>query len=303
MAKHAHINSSLSSADTQEFLDTHRLPANYAVDIEKHFLPLAKKLADRRPPSRPLIVGINGAQGTGKSTLADFLNLAAGSLFGWNSVVLSIDDFYLTRAERETLAAARHPLFMTRGVPGTHDVALLEETLDRLTSLEAGQSTRPPRFDKSVDDRAPPPWPAVDGPVDLIMLEGWCVGTPCEDDDALSTPVNDLERQRDPDGRWRRWANDRLRSSYEPVWKRLDLLIYLQAPDVDAVYRWRLEQENKLAAAAGATAHAIMTAEEVREFIGYYERLTRQAIRTLPNRADAVFELDADHTVSAARYR
>jgi D-glycerate 3-kinase len=192
---------------------------------------------------------------------------------------------------------------MTRGVPGTHDVALLEQTLDRLCSLEAGQSFAPPRFDKSIDDRAPPPWPTIDGPVDLIALEGWCIGTPPEDDAALSEPANELERQHDPHGHWRRWVNERLLTEYASVWNRLDALVYLKAPSFDAIFRWRLEQETKLAAAAGAGASGIMSADEVREFISYYERLTRQALRTLPGVADVVFELGTDHTVKAARYR
>ncbi len=293
----------LASADVQGFLDAHRLPESYAEDIETYFLPLAAWLAGKRENAEPLVVGINGAQGTGKSTLGDFLAMAAGALYGWNAAVLSIDDFYLTRAERAALADEEHPLLMTRGVPGTHDVALLEETLDRLCSLDDGQTFAPPRFDKSIDDRAPLPWPAIDGPVDLIALEGWCVGTLPQDDEALGEPANELERRRDPDGQWRRWVNDRLRAEYASLWDRLDALVYLQAPGFDAIFRWRLEQEEKLAAAAGAGASGIMDADEIRDFVSYYERLTRQALQTMPTAADVIFELGTDHTVKAVRYR
>jgi D-glycerate 3-kinase len=297
------VKATLASADIQGFLDMHRLPASYAEDIETYFLPLAAWLADQRSNGGTLVVGVNGAQGTGKSTLGDFLAMAVAAQFGWNAAVLSIDDFYLTRDERAALADDEHPLLMTRGVPGTHDVALLERTLDALCSLEEGQHFAPPRFDKSIDDRAPPPWPAINGPVDLIVLEGWCIGTPPQDEAALRKPANELERRRDPDGHWRRWVNDRLRSEYVPVWQRLDALVYLQAPGFDAIFRWRLEQETKLAAAAGPGASGIMNADEVREFISYYERLTRQALETLPIAADVSFELDTDHSVKAARYR
>lgn len=294
----------LASADVQEFLEAHRLPGSYAEDIERYFLPLAAWLGDRRENAGPMVVGINGAQGTGKSTLGDFLAMATRALYGWNAVVLSIDDFYLTHAERSALADDEHPLLMTRGVPGTHDMALLEQTLDALQGLGEGQTFAAPRFDKSIDDRAPPPWPGIDGPVDLIALEGWCVGTPPEDDERLGEPANNLERRRDPDGRWRRWVNDRLRSAYIPVWNRLDTLVYLQAPGFDAIFRWRLEQEQKLAATTSpGGGRGIMDADEIREFISFYERLTRQALRALPTVADVIFELGTDHTVKAARYR
>lgn len=280
------------------------MPEEYTEAIDTWFLPLAKWLGKRLARSdRTFVLGVNGAQGTGKSTLGDFLALALGKLHRVSSVVLSIDDFYLTLAERESLARDRHPLLRTRGVPGTHDVVLLNDALDQLCALETGESVAPPRFDKSIDDRAPPPWPAVEGPIDLIVLEGWCIGTPPEDDEALVEPVNELERLLDTDGQWRRWVNDRLRSDYASLWERLDALVYLKAPDFDAIFRWRLEQEQKLAATVGAGASGIMSDSEVREFISYYERLTREALRTLPGTADVVFELGSNHSVVAARYR
>ena len=293
----------LASADVQSFLDAHRLPASYARDIEIYFLPLATWLAARREKGNPLVIGINGAQGTGKSTLGDFLAIATRVLYGWNAAVLSIDDFYLTRAERAALADEEHPLLMTRGVPGTHDIALLQDTLDRICGLDKGQSFAPPRFDKSIDDRSSPPWPAIEGPVDLIALEGWCIGTLPQEEEALIEPVNELERQHDPDGHWRRWVNHRLRTEYLSVWDRLDALVYLQAPGFDAIFRWRLEQETKLAATAGAGASGVMSRDELCEFVSYYERLTRQALQTMPTAADVVFELGTDHQVKSAGYR
>jgi D-glycerate 3-kinase len=297
------VTLTLASADIEAFLDAHRLPPSYAADIETSFLPLVAWLAEQRRDAAPLMLGINGAQGTGKSTLGDFAAMATAALYGWNAAVLSIDDFYRTLAERSLLARDVHPMLSTRGVPGTHDVALLVQTLDTLLGLKDGETFAPPRFDKSIDDRAGPPWPDVRGPLDLIVLEGWCVGTPAEDDEALAAPANDLERQRDPDGHWRRWVNDCLRTDYAALWDRLDALVYLKAPDFDAIFRWRLEQERKLAAAKGSTASGIMNDDEVREFISYYERLTRHALETLPGTADVVFELDGDHRVRSARYR
>ena len=250
----------------------------------------------------PLFLGINGAQGTGKSTLADFLDMACQALFDWRSAVLSIDDFYLTRAERGALAEAVHPLFATRGVPGTHDVAMLRETLDRLLALGDGQTFALPTFDKASDDRAGlTTWRSVEGPLDLIILEGWCVGSTAQTPEALEKPINDLERVHDAEATWRTAANTALSRDYEPLFDQLDALVFLAAPSFDAIYRWRLEQERKLAGRTGGPA--IMDEAAIAEFISHYERITRHNLGTLPARADVIISLDEGHAVIASKGR
>jgi len=250
------------------------------------------------PAERPLLLGINGAQGTGKSTLAEFLDMVSNECFGWRNAVLSIDDFYLTHAERAALADDIHPLLATRGVPGTHDTALLTKTLDQLLELPAGAVTHVPRFDKANDDRSADA-SSIEGPLDMIILEGWCVGSRSQDVTALKEPVNELESLGDPDRSWRTFVNNSLASDYEPLFERLDALFFLKAPSFDAVYRWRLEQEQKLADASDADAASIMTPKQVGRFIRYYERLTRHNLQTLPSRSDAVLTLDEQHAVIA----
>lgn len=291
----------LSREQTDAFLAEHRLPPAFTRIIDTHYTPLARWLL---PQARGApVLGINGAQGTGKSTLADFLSIALGNA-GRRLAVLSIDDFYLTAAEREELAARVHPLLRTRGVPGTHDTALLGRTLDRLASLPPRDTMPLPRFDKSVDDRADPgEWPLVDGPVDLIVLEGWCVGTRPQAAKDLDDPVNALEHEDDADGRWRRFVNERLAGAYAALYDRLDRLVFLEAPGFDAVYRWRLEQERKLAERAAPGASGVMSADEVARFIRHYERLTRANLATLPAIADVVLELDDDHDCTRTHFR
>jgi len=277
------------------FLTRHRLPPAFRYLIDEHYAPLASWLLERSEARRPLVVGINGAQGTGKSTLARYLQLDLAQR-GCNAVVLSLDDFYLTRAERQALAAQQHPLLATRGVPGTHDVPLLQRSLAALQTLTDGSSCTLPRFDKSCDDRAAPEtWTQVDGPIDIVLFEGWCVGTGPQSAVELEPPINELERREDADGIWRRFVNDRLRGEYAALFAHIDVLVYLQAPDFESVYRWRLEQENKLADAIGTAAGAIMNAQQIARFIEHYERLTRVSLATLPETADAVFTLDANH--------
>ena len=85
--------------------------------------------------------------------------------------MLGIDDFYLTKDQRVELAARVHPLLATRGPPGTHDIDAL---IGALMSLLEGRSVEVPVFDKGIDDRSGTR--AVSGPVDRVIVEGWCVG-------------------------------------------------------------------------------------------------------------------------------
>ena len=272
--------------------------------IDEHYLPLTLWVTERRSPGETLLFGINGAQGTGKSTLADFLKLGLESARQWRVAVLSIDDFYLTKAERHELSETIHPLLATRGVPGTHDMDMLSQCPDDLRALGEDERYRLPRFDKAQDDRADErTWPSVTGPLDLVILEGWCIGSIAQDDSELAEPVNELERDRDPAAVWRGYVNDRLKSDYAALFARLDALAFLMAPDFEAIFRWRLQQEQKLAASAAEDTSGIMSEQQIEEFIQFYERITRDNLERLPGIADVVLELDESHDCVASRYR
>lgn len=286
----------LSRRQIDEFISHHRLPDKFQDLIKLYYMPLASWVESQGRPDEALFIGVNGAQGTGKSTLAAFLSLALETGAGWRVAVLSLDDFYLTKAERKKLGEHVHPLMETRGVPGTHDLQMLTLCVEQLKLLESGVSLALPRFDKSRDDRAAPnTWPLISGPIDLIILEGWCVGSTPQAEEDLRAPVNLLEREQDASGDWRHYVNDQLEGSYSNLFKTLDALIFLQAPSFDAVYRWRLEQEKKLAAVTPHKAAGIMNSEQITRFIQYYERLTRVNLATLPGTADVVLELNENH--------
>jgi D-glycerate 3-kinase len=250
------------------------------------------------------VLGINGAPGSGKSTLAELLSEFLASEHGLQVVILSIDDIYLTRGERESLGQRVHPLLSTRGVPGTHDVALGISVIEKLCSLRPGESLNVPRFDKSRDDRrSSSDWPTVTGPVDLVIFEGWCVASEAMTADELKEPLNELESAADSDGQWRSYANDKLRTDYGQLFALLDSLLFLQAPNFDAVLRWRLEQEHKLLESAAADADAIMSDQQVASFIQLYERISRHNIASMPSIADAVIELGDDHQAKSLAFR
>jgi D-glycerate 3-kinase len=279
------------------FLREEKLPAGFAVEIERLHAPLADRIA-AVAMGPAFVVGICGPQGSGKSTTVRVV-AALLEARGLKTATLSLDDLYLPRADREALARDVHPLLRTRGVPGTHDVALGLAVLDGL----AGESgTALPRFDKAADDRAPVgTWPVVEGPVDVVLLEGWCVGARPEPAEALAAPVNALERERDPDGTWRAYVNAALAGPYRALFGRVDLLVLFTAPDFAAVLAWRREQEAKLRARlaqAGEGAGRAMSDDEVAVFVQHYERLTRHIAREMPTRADIVIALDADRCSS-----
>ena len=245
---------------------------------------------------RPVVVGLCGAQGSGKSTMSARLARrldAAGS----PSAVLSLDDFYLTRAERATLGRTVHPLLETRGVPGTHDLALARSTIASLAGQQAMVAA--PRFDKALDDRAAPAtWQTYQAPVSVVILEGWCVGArPIPDEDLLQ-PINALERDEDADGTWRRHVNAALQDDYRTLFNLLDLRVLLRAPDFACVHGWRLEQEMGLAR-MDSQSMPVMDAPAVARFIAHYERLTRWIIADEP--ADLVIEIGPDRTPFAWR--
>ena len=265
---------------------------------------LAAWMAGRKRGQRASIVGINGGQGSGKSTAAAFLKDELLAAHGLRALVLSLDDFYLPRPDRERLALEVHPLLVTRGVPGTHDVQLGIDTLTKLRELRKGDSLALPQFSKADDDRKPEAhWSSVTGPVDILLFEGWCVGTPPQSSAELAEPVNPLEASEDADGGWRHIVNEQLRTAYADWYSRLDALVFLRVPDIDCVRRWRWQQELDTAVAASSTAIGLQTRTQLDRFIQHYERLTTHALRVLPERADVLLTLGEDHAVGSILFR
>ena len=237
------------------------------------------------PADRPALIAVVGAQGCGKTTLAR----EAAARFG--AAQISIDDVYLTRAEREAMAREVHPLFLTRGPPGTHDLGLLQRLIDALSSAGPGDETPIPDFDKRGDDRYPPDrWRAFRGRPSAILIDAWCLAAPPEPEAALAEPVNALERDHDPDGRWRRAVNAFVAGPYAAFAGRFDAVVFLQAPGFEVVLDWRCQQEADL---LGVAPDDLPADERARlaGFIQYFERVTRRMLSG-GVRADVTVKLD-----------
>lgn len=263
-----------------------------------------------RARSKPMVLGLCGSQGSGKSTLARRIKQELDELERCSVAVLSLDDLYLPSSQRARLAREVHPLLRTRGVPGTHDVALGVSTIRKLLSASANDVTRIPRFDKARDEPWPPElWAEWRGAADIVLFEGWCVGAVPQDERTLAEPVNELESEEDRDGRWRHYVNDQLRGPYRELFGLVDRLVMLHAPGFEVVFEWRRQQERELAAAsarAGAgepLASKIMDDAQLHRFVMHYERLTRHIFREMPDRADLTAQLDHDRRILAIRKR
>ena len=285
------------------------LPAAYAQIVDTVHRPIAARLAQVHARlDRPMVVGVCGSQASGKTTLSAFLQLLLRQA-GLTAQTLALDDLYLSRPAREALAKRVHPLFVTRGPPGTHDVALGQAVLDVLTGVRPADGLAMPRFDKAADTLAAlRTWPPLEGPVDVVLFEGWCVGARPQDPAALDQPVNGLERDRDPRGVWRRYANDRLAGDYAELFGRLDLLLMMKAPSFRAVFDWRALQERKLGdrlrAEGGLTGgRRLMDDDGLRLFLAHYQRLTEHILAEMPARADVVVRLTDGHAVDRLGFR
>jgi len=265
------------------FIEREKLPSDYSRAAKTWFIPLLERVANlvqahQNSASEPFVLGINGAQGSGKSTLSALIVSLCNDIYGIKSVCMSLDDFYLTKAKRTELSRSVHPLLDTRGVPGTHDMRLLQDTLGK---LKKGESCAIPSFDKASDDRSPEEaWQSVDIALDLIILEGWCVGIPPQANNELIEPVNELERAQDSDAHWRQYANTKLKDDYQWVFSQFNYLVMLKAPSFKQIYAWRCEQEHKMHAKnrSRGLPEGGMNDAEIDAFIQHYQRITEHGV-------------------------
>jgi D-glycerate 3-kinase len=274
----------------------HRLPESMAMSYGSVIFHLAAWVMREKTGIKTYLLGINGAQGSGKSTLAAFLAQALKEIHHQRVAVLSIDDLYKTRAERQQLGRDIHPLLVTRGVPGTHDVSMGLDLIRSLKVADDSTITPLPVFSKAMDDRTEPSaWRRFQGRPDVILFEGWCVGSTHQTEQDLTTPINRLERDEDRDGRWRRYANAQLEGHYKALFAELDGLLMLKVPDMSRVVEWRTQQESQLAAQSTSTDRRLMDSAALERFIMHYERITRHSLTQLPQRADMVLSLNDEH--------
>jgi D-glycerate 3-kinase len=249
-------------------------------------------LARKRAGGRVPVIGIAGPQGSGKTTL-----VSACAAMAPGVAHFSLDDVYLGQAARRSLAMRVHPLFVTRGPPGTHDPELFHATLNSLQKADPDSRTPIPAFDKVADDAAPRTrWGSFRSRPNIILIDGWCLGAATQDVRDLKQPVNSLEEKEDPNLAWRAAVNDFLFSPYQQMFARLDAILYMRAPDFDIVLDWRCQQEESLLGRSLTTRDR----ERIARFVQHYERITRHMMAG-GRRADIEIQLDPRRNVTEVR--
>jgi len=278
----------------------------------RFWLPLALELiAEQQQLSRPVVQGVLGGQGTGKTTLgivlsellselgvrmASLQENRSASRRDYRCVSFSLDDLYKSYVERQRLRES-DPRLRWRGPPGTHDVDIGLELLDNLRQANRRKPAIVPRFDKSLWGGAgDKTQPEIIDAVDVVLFEGWFVGVRPVTDDRI------FENAPDPicteeDRAFARDCNERL-LDYVPLWHRLDRLLILQPNDYRFSLLWRTEAEHK----AIAQGKAGLSDAELADFVNYFWKalhpdlfitpLTRNPLLT-----NLVVEIQADRRI------
>jgi len=300
------------SVELDQFQKNEKITAELQLLLKPLYLPLAKwivKQSDNMLLNEAIIIGINGAQGSGKSTLCKLLVVILEKIFNKQVLHLSIDDLYLSRSERLSLANKVHSLLKVRGVPGTHNVNRGINILKQIKE-RSSNTIRLPVFDKSIDDLIPEnKWPSIKNNINIVLFEGWCVGAKAQLNAELFEPINTLEKVNDEDRIWRTYVNEQLSNQYAELFSYINYLIMLEVPDIASVFEWRKLQEeklfnNKLESNSHSHSHnKIMSEAELQNFLMHFERITQSCLKYMPARADVLLKINKAHQIMKVKLR
>jgi len=272
--------------------------------IKSFLIPLCFWINKKANKKRPYFVGLAGGQGTGKTTISSLIKIILIKYFKLKVFRISIDDFYKTRNERIKLSKRIHPMLLTRGVPGTHDINMMLNFFKK-SKIKKFKRLKLPTFNKAIDDRFNKKnWYDLKNKPDVIIFEGWCVGARSEGHNSLKRSINSMERIKDHKGIWRKYVNQQLKSKYKNLYSQLNCLIFLKAKNFSLLQKWRLKQERKLGLKSkNKIKSKVMNKEDVLNFMQTYQRITQNMFRNTPNYASIIFNLSSNHQIKSAVYR
>ena len=272
--------------------------------IKSFLIPLCFWISKKAGKKRPYFVGLAGGQGTGKTTISSLIKIILTKYFKLKVFKISIDDFYKTRKERLNLSKRVHPMLLTRGVPGTHDMNMMLNFFRKAKSKKF-KKLKIPTFNKAIDDRSnKKKWYDLKEKPDVIIFEGWCVGAKSEKSTTLKKTINSLERTKDQKQIWRKFVNQQLKSKYKNLYSQLNCLIYLKAKNFSLLQKWRLKQERKLWLKSKRNQNLkIMSRGDVINFMQTYQRITQNMFKNMPKFASIIFNLNANHQIKSAVYK
>ena len=269
--------------------------------LNNFYLPISQMIYKKfLKKKNTQVIGLTGGQGSGKSTISNILKILLKEGFSLETVIFSIDDFYKTLKEREIMSKNISTLFLTRGVPGTHDTKMLHNCIKSLKKSKF-KKILIPKFDKAVDNRLPKnKWLRVNKKPNIVIFEGWCVGVEPQKKKDLLAPVNILEKYKDKKKIWRNKVNQELKKDYKKIFKLIDKIIFLKVPSFKHIFKWRLLQEKKLRATS--KGNKTMSNNQIKNFIMFYERLTKHMLKTLTYKANSVIKIDTKHRLKSIKF-
>ena len=272
--------------------------------LKLFLIPMCFWIAGKIRNKKPYFVGLAGGQGTGKTTVSSLVKIILEKYFKLKVFKISIDDFYKTRKERNSLSKRIHPMLMTRGVPGTHDINMMLSFFKK-TKNKNFKKMILPSFNKAIDDRfSKKYWYKINQKPDVIIFEGWCVGAKAELNKTLKKSINSMEKINDKKLVWRKYVNLQLRNKYNELYSQLNCMVYLKAKNFNMLQKWRLKQERKLRLKTKkVSSHKIMSKKNVINFMQTYQRITENMFKNTPKYASIVINLNSNHQIKSAVYK
>jgi len=272
--------------------------------IKNFLIPICFWIAKKTDNKKPYFVGLAGGQGTGKTTISSIIKIILEKYFKLKVFKISIDDFYKTRKERIALSKKVHPMLLTRGVPGTHDINMMLDFFKK-SKAKKFKSMKLPNFNKAIDDRSRKnKWNTINKRPDVIIFEGWCVGARAETNKTLKKSINSMEKANDNKLVWRKYVNKQLKTKYKKLYSQLNCMIYLKAKNFSLLQKWRLKQEHKLwLKTKKKGGHKIMSKGDVINFMQTYQRITQNMFKNMPKYASIILNLNSNHQIKTAVYK
>ena len=273
------------------------------INLKKIYIPMSFWIEkEYQKKERTLFLGLSGGQGSGKTTITGILKIILKKYFKRKIKTVSIDDFYKTLRERKNMSKKIHPLFKTRGVPGTHDTSSIKNFFIKIKKKKF-KKFKIPKFAKNLDDRLKKKyWYNVNERPEIVILEGWCVGAKSQSQSLIKKPINDLEKSEDKQMIWRKHVNHKLKNDYKKIFSKIDHFIFIKIPNFKVVFKWRFLQESKLRKNSYLN-NKTMSYNEIKRFIMFYERITLQMIKDLSKSASMLMMLKKNQEVKKIFFR